>query len=103
MTQATDIVTNLSGWQALDIDSQEMDTVRAEQQAQIKNIDSDMRELFMDTELGKRVLGILIDWTVRQPTARPESTAQMAFFREGQNDIVRCILAACHNSENGDK
>jgi len=103
MSQAQDMVTNLKGWKALDIDSQEMDSLRAEQQTQIKNINADMRELFMDTELGKRVLNTLIDWTVRQPVARPEGTTQMAFFREGQNDIVRCILAACHNSENGDK
>jgi len=103
MTQAQDMVTNLKGWKALDIDSQEMGTLRAEQQTQIKNINADMRELFMDSELGKRVLNVLIDWTVRQPVARPESTTQMAFFREGQNDIVRCILAACHNSEKGDK
>ena len=103
MSTAQDMVTNLRGWKALDIDSQEMDGLRVEQHEQIKAINSDMRELFMDTELGKRVLNILIDWTVRQPVARPESTTQMAFFREGQNDIIRCILAACHNSENGDK
>ena len=103
MTQAHDMVTNLTGWEALNIDGQEMGALRAEQQTQIRSINSDMRELFMDTELGKRVLGVLIDWTIRQPTARPESTAQMAFFREGQNDIIRCILAACHNSERGDK
>lgn len=103
MSQAQDMVTDLRGWKALDLDSQEMDTLRAEQQEQIKAINSDMRELFMDSELGQRVLKTLIDWTVRLPTARPESSSNMAFFREGQNDIVRCILSACHNSEIGAK
>ena len=103
MSQAQEMVTNLTGWKALDLDSPEMDTLRGEQQEQIKAINSDMRELFMDSELGQRVLKTLIDWTVRLPTARPESSPNMAFFREGQNDIVRCILSACHNSETGAK
>jgi len=99
MSQAQKMVTNLTGWPALNIDSKEMDKARKEQHEAIKSINSDMRQLFMDTDLGKRVLKTLIDWTVRQPTARPEASANMAFFREGQNDIIRCILSACHNSE----
>jgi len=102
MSAATEAVTDLKGWQALNIDSQEMNKARSEQYENIRAMNSDMRELFMDSELGKRVLGILIDWTIRQPTARPESTSQMAFFREGQNDIIRSILAACHHSETGE-
>ena len=103
MSQAQKMVENLTGWDALNLDSAQMDEQRAAQAEHIKAINSDMRELFMDTELGKRVLQTLIDWTVKLPTARPESSPIMAFFREGQNDIVRCILSACHNSETGDK
>jgi len=103
MSQAQNMVTNLSGWKGLDIDSQDADDLRAEQHEHILAINSDMRELFMDSELGQRVLGVLIDWTVRQPVARPEYSTEMAYFREGQNDIVRSILSACHNSEEGKK
>lgn len=99
MSKANAMLTSIRGWDALNIDSPEMDAARKEQGEAIRAINSDMRELFMDSELGTRVLKILIDWTIRQPTARPEATPQMAFFREGQNDIVRSILMACHNSE----
>ena len=103
MTQAQNMVTDLSGWKGLDLDNKAFSELRNEQTAGIKAINSDMRELFMDTDLGQRVLGILIDWTIRQPTASPEFSSNSAFFREGQNNIVRSILSACHNSEQGDK
>jgi hypothetical protein len=103
MSKAQDMVTDLRGWGALNLDNQAYKDLNIEQQAQIMSINSDMRELFMDSELGQRVLGVLIDWTVRQPVARPEYSSEMAYFREGQNDIVRCILSACHNSEEGKK
>ena len=99
MTKATKMVTDIRGWDALDLDGRAFDEVRKQQFEAIKAINSDMRELFMDTELGQRVLGILIDWTVRLPTSSPEYTERMSCFREGQNEIVRNILAACNNSE----
>ena len=103
MTQAQDMVTNLAGWKGLDLDNPAYADLRNEQMAGIKAINSDMRELFMDSELGQRVLKTLIDWTVRLPTASPEFSSNMAYFREGQNEIVRNILSACHNSETGAK
>lgn len=103
MSKAQDMVTDLRGWKALNLDNKAYDDLRIEQQAEILAINSDMRELFMDSELGHRVLKVLIDWTVRQPVARPEYSSEMAYFREGQNDIVRSILSACHNSEEGKK
>ena len=99
MSKATDMLTDIRGWKALDLDNPVYTELREKQQAQIKSINSDMRELFMDSELGQRVLKTLIDWTVRLPTASPEFSEKTAYFREGQNDIVRCILAACNNSE----
>ena len=102
MTKATEMVTDIRGWQALDLDNKAYADARAEQQSEIKAINADMRELFMDSELGQRVLSTLIDWTVRQPVAKPEYGPENAYFREGQNDIVRSILSACHNSEEGD-
>ena len=98
MTQAEEMLT---GWKALDLDNPAYGKLRSDQQAAIKAINSDMRELFMDSELGQRVLKTLIDWTVRLPTASPEFSHSMACFREGQNEIVRNILSACHNSEAG--
>ena len=103
MSQAQEMVNSVSGWGALDLDSTQMNAERAKQSEQIKLINGDMRELFMDTPLGRRVLQTLVDWTVKRPTAQPEASPNTAFFREGQNDIVRSILSACHNSESGDK
>ncbi len=103
MSAAEEMVTDLRGWGGLNLDNPAYADAQQEQHAGILAINSDMRELFMDTELGQRVLKVLIDWTVRQPVARPENSPNMAYFREGQNDIVRCILSACHNSEVGKK
>jgi len=44
--------------------------------------------------LGVLVLESLRARTIEMPVARPERDAQYAFFREGQNDIIRQIQAA---------
>jgi hypothetical protein len=93
------LLESLQGRAGLDLDNPAFEELKTEQYSQISAINSDMRELFMDTDLGKRVLRVLIDWTIRQPTANPQYSEKQAFFREGQNDIVRSILSACHNSE----
>lgn len=103
MSKATDMQNQLTGWGALDLNNPAYGLMREEQTEQIKQINADMRELFMDSEQGQRVLQILMGWTIKKPTANPNESTNMAFFREGQNDIVRCILMACNNSELGDK
>ena len=89
----------LRGWDALDLENEQYSLIRQEQDAQIKQINSDMRELFRDTELGQRVLGYLMSWTVHRPTVDPNDSDKLTAFKGGQDDLVRCILTAIQNSE----
>ena len=92
-------VESIRGWDALDLDNPAYAAIRGEQDAQVKTINSDMRELFQDTELGQRVLGYLMGWTVHRPTVDPNDSDKLTAFKGGQDDIVRCILTAIENSE----
>ena len=103
MSKADEMLSDLSGWSALDLDNPALGLIRGEQQSQIKEMNADMRQLFMDTELGRRVLTHLMNWTVKRPAINPHGNERLDVWRGGQDDIVRCILAACRNSENGDK
>lgn len=102
MSAANDLQSSLTGWGALDLDNPAFGAIRSEQQEQIKQINGDMRELFLDSELGLRVLKTLMDWTIKRPTVNPMGNERMDVWRGGQDDIVRCILKAIHNSEIGD-
>ena len=92
-------VEQIRGWDALDLDNPEFALIRQEQDVQIKSINSDMRELFRDSDLGRRVLGYLMDWTVHRPTVDPNDSDKLTYFKGGQDDLVRCILTAIQNSE----
>lgn len=83
----------------LNLDGEEMKRLRNEQAGQIKLVNSDFRELFRDTELGQRVLGYLMDWTVHRPAVDPNDSDKLTAFKGGQDDIVRCILTAIKHSE----
>lgn len=96
-------IESVRGWKALDLDNPELGAIRANQAEYIKQINSDMRELFMDSELGQRVLETLKAWTIYRPACDPHATERIDMFKSGQDDIVRCILAAIKNSEIGDK
>ena len=89
----------IRGWEALDLANPAYELIRKEQDVQLRQINSDMRELFQDTDLGKRVLGYLMDWTVHRPTVDPNDSDKMTAFKGGQDDLVRCILTAIKNSE----
>ena len=84
-------MSELRGFDALDLDSPALVDARNEQNAQIKQVNSDFRELFCDSELGKRVLSVLDDWTINQPDVYPEESDKMTAFRGGKCDIVRSI------------
>ena len=99
MSNVTELKSNITGWGALDLDNPDFGLIREAQNEQIKQINSDMRELFLDSKLGLRVLNILMDWTIKRPAINPTGTERMDVWRGGQDDIVRCILAAIHNSE----
>lgn len=99
MSKVAELKSELTGWDALDLDNPAYGLIRDEQQAEIKQINSDMRELFLDSELGLRVLQTLMGWTIKRPAIDPRGTERMDVWRGGQDDLVRCILAAIHNSE----
>lgn len=99
MSKVTELKSSIKGWDALDLDNPAYGLIRDEQNAEIKQINTDMRELFLDSELGLRVLQTLMGWTIKRPSIDPRGSERMDVWRGGQDDIVRCILAAIHNSE----
>jgi len=98
MSKVTNIENRLTGFRALDLDNPEYGAIREEQAQFIKQLNSDMRDTF-STAAGKRALKTLKGWTINRPACDPLSTERLDMFRSGQDDIVRCILAAIHNSE----
>ena len=99
MSVVASLKDEVTGWNALDLDNPAYGLIREEQGEQIKRINSDFRELFLDSELGLRVLKTLMGWTIKKPAINPMGTERMDVWRGGQDDLVRCILAAIHASE----
>jgi len=97
MKKVVSIKNPLRGFEALDLDNPEYGAIRKVQAEHIKQLDSDMRETF-STDAGKRTLETLKGWTINRPACDPLSSERLDMFRSGQDDIVRCILAAIHNS-----
>ena len=50
---------------------------------------------------GKEILRVLREITIERPVAKPQQEASYAYFREGQNDIVRQIEAAVEAGKQG--
>jgi len=99
MSKVTELKSELTGWKALDLDNPAYGALRDAQSVEIKQINSDFRALFLDSELGLRVLKVLMDWTIKRPAIDPRGTERMDVWRGGQDDLCRCILAAIHASE----
>tara|TARA_B100000700_G_scaffold323297_1_gene426745 strand:- start:3438 stop:3716 length:279 start_codon:yes stop_codon:yes gene_type:complete len=53
------------------------------------------------TPAGQRVLEYWEKQFMSQPVARPDIDAQVAFFREGQNSIIRDALVKINRSKEG--
>ena len=99
MSKVAELKSDIKGWDALDLDNPAYGAIREQQGKQIKSQASDFRELFLDSDLGLRVLQTLMGWTIKRANINPQGTERMDMFHAGQDDIVRCILAAIHNSE----
>ncbi len=99
MSTVTELKSELTGWSALDLDNPAYGAIREAQSKELRQVNSDFRELFLDSDLGLRVLKVLMDWTIKRPSIDPRGTERMDVWRGGQDDIVRCILSAIHNSE----
>lgn len=85
-------VTELQGWDKLDLDNPVIQQQRENLTAQAKSI----AELFSScfrTDAGKAVLDILVKQTIMRPVVTNNATQFQAGIREGQNDLVRQILA----------
>ena len=50
---------------------------------------------------GKELMGMLVEWYLQQPVATPGADPSFAFYREGQNSVVRDIEARLRRAMNG--
>lgn len=58
-------------------------------------IDSVVVDVFGNPK-GQELIGIFEKYFVDVPVADPEKSAQIAFYREGQNSVVRMIKGSFH-------
>lgn len=91
-SEAEKLVASLEGWEALDLEHPAHQRAEEQRIEKAREIATAFRECFA-TEAGQYVLRHLMEQTVLRPTVRPESTQFGAGIREGQNDLVRQILA----------
>ena len=52
------------------------------------------------TDEGQKLLGLLREQFLEQPVAVPGSTSDFAFYREGQNSVIRDIEARIKRARN---
>lgn len=93
-----DDLAGLRGWDYLDAAKLADAKKRAGQKAY--EIDSLAAAVF-GTQEGKRLLRWMLKQTVLRPTVTPTSTEFAAGIREGQNDLVRQILAMIERAKKG--
>ena len=79
------------GWTGLDLESDAIKTLQAENEAKAREIASKFHECFR-TDAGQYVLKRLREITLDKPVLNGNSTQFSAGIREGQNNIVRQIL-----------
>ena len=88
----------LSTRDIIDLDNPIYAQLQEENTAFAKEIARDMRELFEDSDLGKRVLKHLMDITVNKPTVSVSSNERADMWSGGRNDLVWYILTLCKTS-----
>lgn len=93
----------LSTRDIIDLNNPIYKQLEEENSAFAKQIAGDMRELFHDSDLGKRVLSHLMDITVNKPVVSAISNERADMWSGGRNDLVWYILTLCKISDNGDK
>lgn len=91
MSDMVSKVRQLEGWSSLDLEGEPIQELKAEQQAEAREIASLFYQCFT-TDAGKVVLDRLITITIMRPTVKPHSTQFEAGISEGRADIVRQIL-----------
>ena len=78
-------------WGALDLGGDQINKMRAENEAKAQEIASQFHKCF-SSDAGKFVLDRLTAITIDRPVLYANSTQFSAGIREGQNQIVRQIL-----------
>lgn len=91
-SRAQELLKEIEGWDALDIDSPALDKVRAEQEKEGRSLASLFHQAFVQNDAGRIVLDTMIKQTILKPTVTPNATQFEAGIREGRADMVRQIL-----------
>lgn len=86
------------GWEGVNLNSEALKKVQDEQQAKAMEIASQFHQCF-STDAGQYVLDRLKTITIDRPVLNPNSTQFGAGMREGENGIVRQILAQIELAE----
>lgn len=90
--RTTELLKQLGGWEALEIDGDKLQEIRKEQEVEGRNMASLFHQTYVQNDAGKRVLEIMMKQTLLKPTVRPASSQFEAGIREGRADMVRQIL-----------
>ncbi|MCK5236093.1 MAG: hypothetical protein KAR06_03825 [Deltaproteobacteria bacterium] len=93
----------LSTRDIIDLNNPIYKQLKEENSQYAKELAGDMRELFLDSDLGLRVLKHLMDITVDKPAVSVNSSERADMWSGGRNDIVWYILTLCKTSDRGDK
>lgn len=88
----------LTGWDFLD--REKVKALQGKDAAKARELDQLCWRTFNSVE-GKRFLRWMVQQTILRPTFTANSSQFGAGIREGQNDLVRQLLAMCERSKNG--
>lgn len=92
MSKSQELLKQLEGWGALDLESETLDEIRVEQEKEGRSLASLFHQAFVQNDAGKIILDIMIKQTILKPTVTPNATQFEAGIREGRADMVRQIL-----------
>ena len=90
--RTVELIKQLRGWEALEIDGEKIDEIRKQQEAEGRELASLFHQTFVQNPAGQRVLELMIKQTIMRPTVTPAATQFEAGIREGKADLVRQIL-----------
>lgn len=93
-----DEIIKLKGWDYLDPGKAQ--AAKGKAAARAHSLDMLVYETF-NTDAGKKLLKWMVQQTVLRPTVTATSTSFQAGIREGQNDLVRQLLAMIERTRKG--
>jgi len=87
--------TKLKGWDAID-------SIKEEHEKKLSENTNKLSQLIcnvFNTSSGKELLEFLVDQFLYKTVASPQDAASYAYFREGQNSLVRQFLKAVNEEK----